>query len=260
MKVHKGVINVNLDTCMSTGNYKVLKKTLSILLYFFATIAFSQQITFTHNELSGMDTPADSNNPFSLRGEVFLAFTKMQQAAALEGIPIKIVSSFRSFKRQQQIWNRKYKKYTSQGLSPEVAINKIIEYSTLPGTSRHHWGTDIDIVMDVDSPPTSLLVPSNFDKNQVFYPLKKWMDTNAYKYGFELVYTNSPNRKGFKYEPWHYSYTPTSKLMLSEYLNCKTIYRLNQKNTSGCIYLSSKFIEKYVKLNILEINPTLIPM
>ena len=32
------------------------------------------------------------------------------------------------------------------GLSPEENIQKIIEYSTLPGTSRHHWGTEIDII------------------------------------------------------------------------------------------------------------------
>ena len=25
------------------------------------------------------------------------------------------------------------------------AINEIIRFSTIPGTSRHHWGTDIDI-------------------------------------------------------------------------------------------------------------------
>ncbi len=243
---------------MLIGNYSTLKNTLSILFLFFITIVFSQPMTFTHNELSGIDTPKNSNNPFSLRGEVFIAFKKMQNAAALEGVHIKIVSSFRSFKRQQQIWNRKYTKYTNQELSPEEAINKIIEYSTLPGTSRHHWGTDIDIVLDVDSPPTSLLVPSNFDKNQVFYPLKKWMDANAYKYGFELVYTNTPNRKGFKYEPWHYSYIPIAKLMLSEYLICKTIHKLNQKNTSGSDYLSLKFINRYLKLNILEINPTLL--
>ncbi|WP_010520873.1 M15 family metallopeptidase [Aquimarina agarivorans] len=219
----------------------------------------AQQTLFSFNELTGKVKPANSNNPFSLRGEVYTAFLKMQKAAAIDGIKIKIVSSYRSFTRQQQIWNRKYKKFTNQGLSPETAINKIIEYSTLPGTSRHHWGTDIDIVLDIDNPPTSLLNPTNFKKNNIFYPLKQWLDKNALTYGFELVYTADPNRKGFKYEPWHYSYAPTSKSMLSEYISCKIIKQLNQKNTSGSYFLSIKFISNYLNSNILQIKPTLIP-
>ena len=31
-------------------------------------------------------------------------------------------------------------------LEPKKAISEIIRFSTVPGTSRHHWGTDIDII------------------------------------------------------------------------------------------------------------------
>ncbi|WP_010178579.1 M15 family metallopeptidase [Aquimarina agarilytica] len=243
---------------MLTDKNPHIKTVFSTILFFLVISIFGQQIPFTHNELAGIQKPANANNPFSLREEVFDAFIKMQKAAALEGIQLKIVSSFRSFERQQQIWNRKYKKYTAKGLSPEEAINKIIEYSTLPGTSRHHWGTDIDIVLDIPNPPSSLLNARNFEQHQPFYPLKKWMDAHAHNYGFELVYTNTAGRKGFKYEPWHYSYVATSKKMLSEYLTYNTISKLDHKKTLGSTYLSSKFIINYINCNILEINPTLI--
>jgi LAS superfamily LD-carboxypeptidase LdcB len=69
------------------------------------------------------------------------AFEKMRKAAKKEGVVLEIVSGYRSYDRQKAIWNRKYKANETAGLSPEQNIKKIIEYSTLPGTSRHHWGT-----------------------------------------------------------------------------------------------------------------------
>src|SRR5690606_4500357 len=57
------------------------------------------------------------------------AFHKMKAAAAKENINIEVVSAYRSFQRQKEIFERKYKKFTSEGLSPEKAIEKIIEYS-----------------------------------------------------------------------------------------------------------------------------------
>ena len=73
------------------------------------------------------------------------AFSAMQAAALKDGIDIQLVSAHRSFERQQYIWEDKFVRYTAEGLSPEAAIARIIKYSTIPGTSRHHWGTDIDI-------------------------------------------------------------------------------------------------------------------
>ena len=47
-------------------------------------------------------------------------------------------------------------------MDDDAAIDKIIEYSTLPGTSRHHWGTDIDII-DAEPPEEGdVLLPKNF--------------------------------------------------------------------------------------------------
>ena len=71
----------------------------------------------------------------SMQKEVYESYERMRQAAAKEGIDIKVVSAHRSYNRQREIWNAKYKTLTSQGLPAKDAIQEIITYSTLPGTS-----------------------------------------------------------------------------------------------------------------------------
>ena len=71
----------------------------------------------------------------------------MKREAFNDGIRIKIVSGHRDFERQTLIWNSKFLKFTKEyKLKPEEAINEIVRFSTVPGTSRHHWGTEIDII------------------------------------------------------------------------------------------------------------------
>jgi len=101
------------------------------------------------------------------------------------------------------------------------------------------------------------LANSYFEKGKG-YKMYQWMLKNAQDYGFYLVYTETPNRKGFKYEPWHFSYAPVSKSMLQEYkkLNLRTI--LQEDHILGSDYFSEEFIQKYRTENILDINPELL--
>ena len=71
------------------------------------------------------------------------------------------------------------------------------------------------------------------------------MDANANDFGFYLVYTNTKQRKGFKYEPWHYSYKPLSKSYLNAYrkLNLKNI--VTSENLMGSDHFSEAFINSY---------------
>ena len=84
------------------------------------------------------------------------------------------------------------------------------------------------------------------------------MDTHANRFGFYLVYTNTHNRKGFKYEPWHYSYKPLSQNYLKAYrkLDIKTI--ITSERLMGHNYFSEGFINAYLNENILDINPELL--
>ncbi len=195
----------------------------------------------------------------NLRKEAHDAFLAMKKAAYQDGIDIKIVSSFRSFDRQLAIFERKYLQYTEdEGMEPLEAIDKIIEYSTIPGTSRHHWGTDIDIIDGSKPTEGDVLVASKFEEGGPYADLKAWMDEHASEYGFYLVYTKEPKRRGFKYEPWHYSYAPLSVPMLEVFRKKNILQLLVEEDFLGSEFLTTGFIRTYIRDNILGINQTLL--
>ncbi|WP_340075537.1 M15 family metallopeptidase [Leptobacterium sp. I13] len=213
---------------------------------------------FSEDELIGKGAPVLYGDKIGLRKEAYEAFLKMKAAAKKEGIAIEVVSGYRDYFKQKSIYERKYKQYTAAGLSPEATIQKIIAYSTIPGTSRHHWGTDIDMIDGNGEKKGDVLVPEKFHGDGPYCTFKEWMDEHANDYGYYLVYTNNANRKGFKYEPWHYSYAPISVPMLKAYkkLDIKQIFRAQE--LMGDSYFSDDFIQSYYKEHILDINPKLL--
>ncbi|TYB78027.1 M15 family metallopeptidase [Bizionia saleffrena] len=239
---------------------KKLKHLLCILLLImaFTPKESNGQHTISDEELIGKGTPTLFGNGYSIREEAYQAFLKLKAEALKEGITISAVSSYRNFNHQKRIWNRKYNTFISQGLSPKESIAKIIEYSTIPGTSRHHWGTDIDIYDTSVARPARILQPKNYHGNGVYCKLKDWMDSNAERYGFYLVYTDLYQRKGFKYEPWHYSYKPLSKPYLEAYGKLDISKLLKSEGLLGSDYFDEPFIKKYLSENILDINPELL--
>ncbi|MCX7820084.1 MAG: M15 family metallopeptidase [Brevinematales bacterium] len=200
----------------------------------------------TKDELLGKITPynhpeftkIESNGKsFWLREEVALKFKEMAKEAKKEGINLYIVSAFRSFEEQKLIWQNKTKRYPYD--SKTKTVKKVLEYSAMPGTSRHHWGTDIDIVS---------VNPAFFDSKQG-RKLFNWLTNNAPKYGFFMPYSRY-RTNGYREEKWHWSYKPIAEKFLSEYTNLITY-----KDLAG-FYGSElaenlKIIENYV-LNISE--------
>lgn len=251
----------------STRRYKMkaklyLTRLLIIAVYTITTtqvFAQSEQ-TFTVSQLIGTGNPDIVGESYTskMHKDAKTAFLKMKAAATKEGFDIEVVSSYRSFQRQREIFEGKYNRFTKQGLSPQQAIEKIIEYSTIPGTSRHHWGTDIDII-DANAPrPKSVLQEKNFHGDGPFCKLKEWLNKNAESFGFYEVYTNNANRKGFEYEPWHFSYAPVSIPMLKAYKNLDVKAIMQAEKIKGSGYFTDQFIAKYRKENILDINPDLL--
>lgn len=216
------------------------------------------QSDYHKDDLMGKSSPVLYGDGYKLQKEAYDSFMKMKAAALKEGISIKVVSSYRNYAHQNRIWDRKYKKFIAQGLSPLQSVKKIIEYSTIPGTSRHHWATDLDIVDGNARQPKGLLLEKNFENNGPFCKLKEWMDNNANSYGFYLVYTSEESRKGFKYEPWHYSYAPLSIPMLKAYQKLNIKAELQKMNLSGSQYFTEEFIQQYINDNILSINQKLL--
>lgn len=130
----------------------------------------------------------------------------MQRAALYDTIQLIIVSGTRNFKEQKAIWNRKWNRYNN--LKSIDRIKKILEYSSMPSTSRHHWGTDLDLNNLNNSYFTS-------GKGKKIY---NWLINNANKYGFYQVYTDKINgRTGYNLERWHWSYLPLASTYLEQY-------------------------------------------
>ena len=221
-------------------------------------LGFSQDtLDFDNSFLMGKKEALISTNQ-GLLPQVEMAFLEMQKAARKDSIELKIVSSFRSYEAQKRIWNRKYLRFINEGLSPEKAITKIIEYSTIPGTSRHHWGTEIDVVDARPLVEGDVLLEEHFHDSGPYVKLGRWLTKNAATYGFELVYTKDRSRKGFLYEPWHYSYSALSVGFLSTYLKENLIDKIAiDSSLFGNTYLSKHFLNRYLEENIKGISSQL---
>lgn len=180
--------------------------------------------------------------PVFLLKEVADAFEKMYRAAEKEGFRLTLISGFRSFSHQKRIWQKKHKTNPYLYENEEMRILKIMEYSAMPGTSRHHWGSDIDVVS---------LKNSFFEKGygqEVFL----WLKKNGNRFGFRQVYT-AGRAHGYKEERWHFTYFPLSTEYLMAYK--KQIQPSDIYGFSGDLLVGKlDIIEKYV----LGINPELL--
>ncbi|SHJ17975.1 D-alanyl-D-alanine carboxypeptidase [Arenibacter nanhaiticus] len=222
-------------------------------------LSLSKESQYSVLELMGKTSIDLFGTEINLRKEAHDAFLDMKKAAYSDGVDLKIVSSYRNFHRQDAIWEGKYLQFTEQeGMSPPAAIENIIQYSTIPGTSRHHWGTDADIIDGYPRTTGDVLEVEKFEEGGPFAYFKKWMDENATKFGFYLVYTENPKRKGFKYEPWHYSYAPLSVPMLTSFRRKNIFKLLLEEDIIGKENFSSGFLKDYIQNNILSINPELL--
>jgi LAS superfamily LD-carboxypeptidase LdcB len=158
-----------------------------------------------------------SSKTIYLRKEVLLKFDQMYNAALKDGIKLVIISGTRSFNHQKYIWDRKWAKNILK-MDSISAVKEIMKYSSMPSTSRHHWGTDIDL---------NNLENSYFEIGEG-KKIFDWLVKNAFKYGFHMTYDNQEETKrtGYKMEKWHWSYMPISEQFLiqfNEYINCENI-------------------------------------
>ena len=145
-----------------------------------------------------------SNKSMYCHRETFQAYLAMRDSALRDGINLIIVSATRNFDRQKQIWERKWT--NTQG-NDSTKIRQIMRYSSMPGTSRHHWGTDLDFIS---------VEPEDWTHGEGLR-IYNWLCLNAHKFGFFQPYTADPARTGYAEERWHWSYAPLSKPYLEAY-------------------------------------------
>ena len=239
-------------------NRREFTKTVSLGILGFSLISCNVPGVYPVEELLGRTDPPLFGAGYRLRKDAADAFKEMRSSALQKGIDIYSQSSYRGYASQEGIWTRKYSAFTKGGLAPIKAIEKIIEYSTIPGTSRHHWGTDLDITDKNQPTPSDPLLARHFEKGGCYEVLKNWLNENAETFGFYEVYTNTPGRRGFKYEPWHFSYKPLSQVMLKEYKEIDLKALLQHINLPGSEHFTDEFVAKYRSENVLDINVKLL--
>ncbi len=160
-----------------------------------------------------------SNREIYIQRVVLEQFTKMFIAARKDNVSLKIVSGTRSFEEQKNIWNRKWEKESQSSKDSVQIAQNILTYSSMPSTSRHHWGTDIDVNS----------VDSKYFKTEEGIKVYSWLQKNAAQFGFKQVYKNKllTNRTGYNEEEWHWSYFPLSDKYLDDYVNTVNFDHIN---------------------------------
>ncbi|MFT6732151.1 MAG: LAS superfamily LD-carboxypeptidase LdcB [Polaribacter sp.] len=153
---------------------------------------------------------------------------KLFNQAKLDNLEIKIVSGYRSFEKQLTIWNDKWRGYrpvySKQGrplnidrMSSIEKYKSIALWSALPGLSRHHWGTDLDVFSKqaVEQGYNIQLIEEEFSKGGICEALNQWLDENLEKFGFFRPYKKY--KGGVAVEPWHISHIKESQSILENF-------------------------------------------
>jgi LAS superfamily LD-carboxypeptidase LdcB len=171
----------------------------------------------TRSHISEVDQPR-----CALHRQVVTPFLNLRRAAALDGIDLVPASSFRDFARQLSIWNAKFDgqrplldadgaPLDAQELAPEQRIEAILLWSALPGASRHHWGTDVDLI-DRHAIPADYqvqLTSDEFAPGGPFAKLAAWLERHAPRFGFFRPFRGE--RSGAQSEAWHFSFAPIAE-------------------------------------------------
>jgi LAS superfamily LD-carboxypeptidase LdcB len=210
---------------------------------------------YNYKKILGLETIALVGQHYKLEKETYTALTDMIIDAQKDGLKIWCSSAYRSFYNQKQIWNQKYNSLASENLDNDTIINKILEFTSIPGTSRHHWGTDFDLTDALAYQINNPLSIEQYSEKGEFAYLHYWLTKNAYKYDIHQVYTEDINRGGILYEPWHYSYRPSAKKCLYQLLDVDLSKIYEIKAVKGLADKKSTFFEQYKLRYIKAINP-----
>ena len=199
-----------------------------------------------HPDFVQIETKYADREGLLMQRDAYERFKEMWTAASKDGIKLIIRSATRNFYRQKQIWEAKWtgKRLVEEGenlakTTPDSVerARKILLWSSMPGTSRHHWGTDIDL--------------NDFNNSYFEHDRGKkeydWLIEHAGDFGFCQVYSEKNQERPFGYneEKWHWSYIPLAK----EYIEYAKLY-LSDDDISGFLGAgTAKYIgvkQKYI--------------
>jgi len=169
------------------------------------------------NSFTECDLEYANRTGIFIQEETYKAFIKMFYAAKNDGVNLKIISGARNFNYQKSIWEQKWnggrmvdgKNLATTVKDPTERAKIILKYSSMPGTSRHHWGTD----MDLNS------MENKYFETTLGKKVYEWLCANASKYGFCQPFSalGEKRKTGYQEEKWHWSYMPMAKIYLKQY-------------------------------------------
>jgi LAS superfamily LD-carboxypeptidase LdcB len=193
--------------------------------------------------------------------EIIEDLERLKKSALQAGFSLKVESAFRSFEKQLSIWNRKaFGELPLLDKNGEV-IQKLPEnetemmycilfWSALPGCSRHHFGTDIDVsdASAVSENYEVQLTPQ--ECNGVFAPFHEWLSeciASGKSFGFNRIF--EPGRGKIQPEKWHLSHLPTAR-KIQDSFSIDTLKAIYEKTDIACknaiIENLEKLLDEYV--------------
>ena len=194
-------------------------------------------------------------------GETASAFQALGRRAQERGLDLRVASAFRDYDRQVRIINDKWtgarpvtdgegRLLERNQYDDQEWLNLILRFSALPGTSRHHWGTDLDIwdASRVDEDYRLQLVPSEYGPSGPFSEMTRWLDELVAAddaEGFFKPYVE--DRGGIAPEAWHISYRPAA-LRYQDTFSLESLIPLWRGEADAC----GNFHEPLAMLKVIE--------
>lgn len=181
-------------------------------------------IDWNHKLLLGLDERELVESPLlacRVHRQVLDPLLFLAERAASAGFILKVASSYRSFERQLLIWNNK-----ARGLRPVLndagdamdinvlsdreKVFAILRWSALPGASRHHWGTDVDVYGGAHMDPEYQLqlTVAETQGDGPFAEFHRWLSDELAQGNSVFFRPYARDRGGIAPEPWHLSYAP----------------------------------------------------
>ena len=130
--------------------------------------------------------------PARLEASTWVAWQYMKARAAEDGVVLQLISTYRSYDYQRELFARK--------LARGQAIGDILKVNAAPGFSEHHSGRALDIGT-AGEPPAE----ASFESTPAF----AWLSAHAARFDFTMSYPPD-NPHGIVYEPWHWCWRPST--------------------------------------------------
>lgn len=164
-----------------------------------------------------VDVYTDLDETYQVEKKTALAYEKLKEDLKEDHIIIELDSTYRTVKRQQEIWNE---------FEKEKGIEYAKKYVAVPGTSEHHTGLAIDVKLVKDGK----IIEDN-DEMTAEKEIFSKIHAKLAKYGFILRYPEGKEDiTGYGAEVWHFRYIDNPSIAkeimdkgitFEEYLNSK---------------------------------------